>query len=276
MDYVIAKLKLGNVPERAQYQIMLSDITIYTLPDTLTDCVDYDASRMLEDGEWFKIPLFKDRDYSLSFLSNNIEIVLLSQLDQNDIDKLAFICAYQNNNEYYFQRVSKYQLLSKKRFYIGDEFSYEPNSKNITINTLPDAIYLRDKDTLYFKKLSSITSIFKGIDTLFRDATREETSNFLSSPFISLGDGFNAELVKQPNRKKITLALETLNSLGKSDIDRLIDDIKEYCPGLIFDGRVCKVKTDDDLKQLLYGLNERYFTTPVSGKKQIANSIIKL
>ena len=37
-----------------------------------------------------------------------------------------------------------------------------------------------------------------------------------------------------------------------------------------------EVSTDSNLKKVLYGIDERYYTTPIENEKRIANSIIRL
>ena len=80
-------------------------------------------------------------------------------------------------------------------------------------DTIPDAIYNKPTDTLYFKRLESITSIFRGIDQLYKEATEEETTQFLANDFIQLKQDYNASKVKTANRKRIALAQKTLESL---------------------------------------------------------------
>ena len=36
------------------------------------------------------------------------------------------------------------------------------------------------------------------------------------------------------------------------------------------------VKSNEDLSLVLYGIGQRFYTTPVGGEKRIANSVIKL
>lgn len=84
----------------------------------------------------------------------------------------------------------------------------------IIINDVPDAIYVKDEDCLYFKKLETVAPIFKGIDELYREATDEETKHFLENDFIELKNDFNFESVKKSNRKRIALAMKTLNEFS--------------------------------------------------------------
>ena len=177
---------------------------------------------------------------------------------------------------YYFQHVTKTQLLGKKRVIFGDEVRLEKNSKEIIINPAPDAIYRKSDDKLFFQKLSSITSIFSGIDEIFREATEEETKTFLESDFIVLGESFNSTVVKKPNRKRIALAKEALSNFDAAQKKAVLQSIKDYYPSIINDDDSFKIENDEDLTYLLYGVLQRYYTTADGREKRIASSIRKL
>lgn len=133
-------------------------------------------------------------------------------LDRKDFLRIDFIFVL-SDNYIAFQNVSKSKLLSKRRVLaLGAVYEYQDDCSEVVINDLPDAFYDESNDTLYFKRLESITSIFRGIDQLYREATEEETTQFLNN----------------------------------------------------------------DLKKLLFGIEQRFYTTPVGGEKRIANSVIPL
>ncbi|WP_155895255.1 hypothetical protein [Lachnospira multipara] len=75
------------------------------------------------------------------------------------------------DNVYFFQRILKHSIMMKKRITLGDTICLDQGERSIVINSTPDAIYVKDDDILYFKKLSTISPIFKGIDELYREAT---------------------------------------------------------------------------------------------------------
>ena len=135
---------------------------------------------------------------------------------------------------------------------------------------------MKSKDILYFQKLSKITSIFKGIDVLYREATDEETRNFLNEDFIKIDNGFSVDKVKTRNRQRIALAIDTLKILKKKERKVLIKYIREYCPDLNQDNTDSfTISSDENLKYLLYGIEQRFYTTEVRSEKRIANSIIR-
>ena len=124
--------------------------------------------------------------------------------------------------------------------------------------------------------LSAITAIFHGIDEIFREATDEETNNFLASDFIVVGESYNSSCVKKPNRKRIALAKEALNSYDSEQKAAVLQSIRDYYPSIINNDDSFKIETDDDLTYLLYGVLQRYYTTVDGREKLIASSVRKL
>ncbi len=212
----------------------------------------------------------------MSLLGKKFNSAEYDLLPIGDIEKVDFICSYQNGNEYYFQKVTKSQLISKKVLYIGEAYSFYEGSKIIVINKYADAIYIKNRDILYFKKLPTITSIFKGIDELYREATEEETNIFLQSDFIQLDNDFCTARVGKANRHRIAMAVDTMSTFVEEEKTELISYVRDYCHELQFREDSFVIRTDNDLKLLIYGIEQRYYTTPLKGEKRLANSIIVL
>ena len=126
-----------------------------------------------------------------------------------------------------------------------------------------------------FQKLETISSIFKGIEILFREATEEETKLFLQSDFISLGTEMNVSKVGKTSRKSVALAMTVLNSFNAEEKKRVMEYTKNYT-SLQQDEKGFIIETEEDLKKLMWGIFERYYETPVSKKTRVANSIIDL
>lgn len=274
MNHVIAKIKIrGN---KLKYRKILSDKTLYTLPQDLCPHIPYSPKHNLDEDSWFGINNFSQQPFCLDVLKEDFVSTAYDMLKSDEINKLNFLCAVQDGNYYYFQKISKAQLLSRKKIYLGNQFKYSEDSKEIVINNVADAIYIKNIDILYFKKLSSITGIFKGIDNLYREATEEETNTFLESEFIELNEEFNVAQVKNANRKRIAMAIDIVNGFEDHQKEIVFDTIKDYCPNLVTENDAFKIASESDLKLLLYGIDQRFYTTPDGKEKRIANSIINL
>lgn len=274
MNHVIAKIRIKD--NKLKYRKILSDKTVYTLPQDLSPHIPYSPNHNLDEDAWFGIDNFSQQTFCLDILKEDFISTAYDMLKSDEVNKLDFLCSVQDGNYYYFQKISKTQLLSRKKIYLGDNFKYSEDSKDIVINDVADSIYIKDIDILYFKKLSSITGIFKGIDDLYREATEEETKKFLEREFIQLSDEFNASQVKQANRKRIAMAIDILNGFNDKQKEIVFDTIKDYCPDLVTENDKFKIASENDLKLLLYGIDQRFYTTPDGKEKRIANSVIKL
>jgi len=273
MNHLIAKTKDKN----DNYFKVISDKEIFQLPDDLGNPKDYDSNYKLEDDEWFVIEGFSQKSYCIEFLKKNFNSTEYNQISKNNYNKIQFLCSIQNDI-YYFQKVTPSQLIEKKFLSLSTAPSIIENKPIIIIKTFPDAIYKKSEDTMFFKNLSAIFTIFKGIDVLYREATQKETEDFLENDFIELKDNYGVNKIKKTNRKRIAIAMDTLKYFNQQDKTKIFQYIKEYCNDLEFNEKKAKFKigTENELKQLLYGIEQRYYTTPLWNEKRLANSIVKL
>lgn len=273
MNHLLAKTKGRN----GSFFKVISDEQIFEIPDDISNSVDYNADYKLEDDEWFVIKDFSEKEFCIDFLTKRFVSTEYNQIALNDYGKIEFLCSYQTGI-YYFQKLATTQLIRKKWFSLSDAPTLMENEPIIVINNFADAIYKKDEDNLYFKKLTSVTSIFKGIEELYKEATQEETESFLENDFIKLDDNYSADKVKTANRKRIAMAMETLNRFSSEEKHSIFVYIKDYCEDLNFDENDSNftITNEDDLKKLLYGIEQRYYTTPLGNERRLANSIITL
>ncbi len=276
MNTIFAKLRLKGKTNKYR-KVLSTEEEIYKDTSTLIDNFQcYNAETLLEDGEWFKIEHASQQSYAIDIIQSKYDSVDYDSLTKEEFPQIDYIFV-KNENNIYFQNVSKAKLVSKKGILtFGNAFRYENDSKEIVINDLPDAIYCNQKDELYFRKLESITGIFKNITELYNEATDSETEQFLKNDFILLTNGYGVSSVKKANRKRIALALKTLSRLSPESKLDIFNYICEYCPDLKKEDNRFTVGTEDDLKMILFGIEQRYYTTPVGGEKRIANSVIKM
>jgi len=227
----------------------------------------------MEDDEWFAVTEFSEKEYCIDFLTTRFISTDYNQLARAEYTNVEYLVAYQTG-VYCFQKLSSSQIIRKKYFSISDQPDLV-DSPIIVINQVPDAIYVKDDDTLYFKRLPAITTIFKGIYELYKEATQEETEEFLQNDFINLDESFTADSVKKANRKRIAMAQETLKKFKPKEKKQIFSYIREYCADLEFDenDENFSISNEEDLKKLLYGIEQRYYTTRIGNEKRLANSI---
>ncbi|MFI8711987.1 ATP F0F1 synthase synthase [Brevibacillus brevis] len=273
MNYLVAKTK----GVRGEFYKVISDTEIFSLPEDLVNRVAYDPSYKLEEDEWFTIDNFSEQEFCIDFLKKRFFSTDYNQISVSEYNKIEYLCAVQGNL-YFFQKISDSLLIKKKFISLSATPVFIQNEPIVIVNKIPDAIYDNNLDVLYFKKLSTISSIFRGIDSLYKEATQSETEQFLQNDFIQLEEGYDASKVKTANRKRIALAMDTLATYSNQDRQSIFAYIKEYCEDLQYDERKSnfKLKSEEDLKKLLYGIEQRYYTTMLGGEKRLANSVLVL
>jgi len=272
MKHLIAKTKGAQ----GKYLKILTDNEIFNAPNA-SDSVDYNSDYKLDDGQWFQISEFSQKSYTDEFLGKEFISTEYDNISQDQFRNLNHFVEIQSD-EYLFQKITPTQLLRKRYIALDNKPRIVKNTSLIPIPHTIDAYYKKSEDKLYFKKLSRITSIFKGIDTIYKEATEEETAQFLAESFVKLESDFGPKKVKKANRKRIALAMDTLNTFKPKEKKSILNYIGGYCPGLKFDKSSCaySINSEDELKQLLFGIEQRYYTTPVGSEKRVANSVLKL
>jgi hypothetical protein len=135
---------------------------------------------------------------------------------------------------------------------------------------------LKEIDALVFRSLATISSVFKGVDQLYKEATDEEVTEFLKEPFVEVQNNFDRSKVSKPNRKRIALAMDTLAKMSDEDRKGMLGYVESYCIGKLKidqELNIVQVSTDDELKLLLYGIEQRFYTTPFGKERRLANSV---
>lgn len=269
MNYLLAKVK----KKRNLFKVLSADDSIYELPLNLEDCLEYNPSTLLEEEQWYKLDNFSNSTYASDFLINNFDSVNHNQINQADKLSISYLCTVQGDN-YFFQIINSGQLI-KKNWFSLDELVVEREKPIITINKNADALYDKAYDSLYFKKLSAANAIFKGMDQLYREATDVETQTFLANDFLRLKNGYDALAVKVPNRKRIAMVMNTLNAFSPQAKTDILAYIQTYIQ-VPYVNDAFEIETEDHLKLVLYGIEQRFYTTQQGGERRIANSIITL
>ena len=275
MAWVLAKVKSGR---NETFRILATtDVPVYeALENMFSDTEQYDPATTLEEGQWYRIDAFSLTPYMIDVFHLETDTVDYDQITREELDQVQFICITQGRFRC-CQSIGKARLLKKKTFALaGNGFEYREGSPLIIIEEYPDAVYDCQSDTLYFRSLSRISKIFLHITELYREATQEETQDFLNAEIIELGNGFCAQKVGTLNRRRIALALETLRRMNNDDRSVVFDYIDEYCPGMRNRNGRFSITNDVDLKLFLFGVEQRFYTTLVGSEKRIANSVISL
>ena len=276
MNQVYVKIRLRGKANKYR-KLLSTDENLYCSPDELikSSC-PYTPGATLETGEWFKISEFSEKDFSIEITQKDYETVDYDSLQKAEYSQVDYLFAKIDDN-LFFQNISKSKLVKKKGILgFGEGYRYERETAILFINEYPDAIYIPAEDALYFQRLEPIASIFGGISELYREATEHEVEEFLQNDFIDLTDGFESSKVKVANRKRIAMAMDTLSKMHDDDKKQIFAYICDYCPDIVTPEQKFKVGSEENLKMVLFGIEQRFYTTLVGGEKRIANSVVPL
>jgi hypothetical protein len=72
------------------------------------------------------------------------------------------------------------------------------------------------------------------------------------------------------------MVMDTLNNYSKKERKQVFSYIQEYCKKVTFKNDSFEIRSEEDLKQILFGIDQRYYTTILNKEKRLANSIIKI
>lgn len=271
MNHLLAKIK-GRSTEFLK--VMSDERGVFDMPD-LSDNQAYSPAYKLEDGEWYKLDNFLSRGYKNSLMRISFNSTDYNQITKNQYSKINYLCSKQGDF-FLFQKMSPTRLLYKRWFRISGAPTLEIDQPIIILNSIVDAVYDINDDSLYFRNIASVKSMFKGIEELYREATQAEVDAFLEHDFISLEGTFTSNNVKTANRKRIAMTIDTLNQFTQDEKQQIFQYIRSYCENVPVDDGTFLVSTEEHLKKILYGIEQRYYTTLLGNEKRLANSISKL
>lgn len=265
MADLIAKISKEYKNVLSQDSNIINDLDLDAI-----DQVDYTTSHKLEEEEWFRISNFSTKDYFIDECSNDHSTASLTQISNNEYEEVEIIGILQNNQKH-FQRITPSLYVNRKTIldYSGDPKIVE-HRKQIEIRKESDAVYLTDSDTLLFKSIGKLKPIFPGIEVLQRKATQPEVNEFIGYGFISL-ENYSADSVGVQNRKRISDIGAKYKLLSQDKKQRLIAYAKEKA-GIDLEEDTFKITSDNDLKNLLYAMDQRYYTADIYGEERIATA----
>ena len=277
MDQILAKVK--GLRKNPYFKLVSNQSLFDVVAVNLDTCIPYNPDHNLDEDAWFKIEEFSQKEFCIEFLKQDFDSKDYDDLTKGNFSKIAYLFSVQGD-DFYFQKITPSLFVNRKTLFFGEVAELEQSQTRLVINPLPDAIYFKAADTLIFRNLATISSIFTGIDELYKEATNEEVEQFLDEPFIELTDDYNLNKVSKPNRKRIGLAMATLEAMSDDDKTNMLDYIDGYCgeQRLTFDreNQKFEISNDDELKILLYGIEQRFYTTPFSHEKRLANSVLAI
>lgn len=273
MDFVVARLKRLR---RNPYRKLISDSRLFPVFNTGdVQLVQFSPAHNLDEDSWFVIDDFSTQRFFINKLGESLDSKNFNDMDRGQFQDINCLLSIQNGSVY-FQKVTPSSFIKKKFLKLGEAVEVETGQSRIVIKEQPDAIFLKNEDKLLFREIATVSSIFVGIDQLYKEATQQDVRNFLHQEFLVLDNNFNANSVSKPNRKRLALAMDTMARMSQGQKDDLVKYIHEYCGDkvtLTDDGKQLSVSSDIQLKFILYGIEERFYTTHHGKEKRLANSV---
>ena len=270
MSILLAKIKGRN---GEVCKVLSQGSNLFDLPD-LSDTHIYNPRQKLEDEEWFLLKDFSTLGFANELVGQAFNSTDYNQLTKAQFSNVVYFCAKQGHL-LLFQKVNPSQLYARKWMKVSESptISKEPM---LVLNNFLDAIYDTETDELYFKDIARVKPIFKGIGELYRTASHTEVQTFLDNDMVALQNGYSANNVTIPNRKRIALAMDALDNFSKTDRGSITTYIENYCPDLKKNGDSFEISSETELKMLLFGIEQRFYTTEIGSKKRCANSVIEM
>ena len=267
MFILIGKVKSGYRNILSQENEILDQLDTERI-----DTFEFDPSHKLEDDEWFYITDFSKGDFFIDLCKEDFSTASLSQIANNEYDEIQCIVIFQDGQRH-FQRITSSLFVNRKTIL---DYSGEPkiveHRKQLEVKLESDAIFITATDTLYFRQIARIKTIFPGIEELAREATQAEVDNFLSHGKIKLKEGYDTHSVGYHNRKRIADIGNKYLSLSTEKQQELVDYAKDK-KGINFENGTFKIDSETDLKNLLYAMDQRYYRAEIYEENRVANSV---
>lgn len=267
MNFVLGKVRVyKKILSQAEEIIPIFD-------DNQISSVEFTNDYKLDEEEWFKISAFSESSFAIDLCSSSHSTASLMELPTNEFCKIKVLVIKQSNS-LYFQRILPSLYISSKKILwtISGTPSIVEQPEHIEIKNVSDAVYQSSTDILYFKDLARVKPIFPGIGSLQREATQAEVNEFMSINVIEMKNNYSSDKVDVPNRKRITSILEKYTELDENKKEVLHDYAVKNSGVEVADGKF-QLTSNEDLKKLIFALDQRYYTAEIYDENRVANSI---
>lgn len=271
MTYILARLKRKSVQ---LCKVMSHEGDILEIPN-IVDAKAFDPHYKADDDQWLTISKFSTTAYADAGLGSVINTLDMTQLKPAQVADIRFLCVVQGPYRLY-QRLPPANIIRKKFIEVSGQFSLAEDKQIIVFNTKPDAIHNVENDTLYFTDFSRLKYFFSKIEELYREATNDEVISFLNEDIINVVAPFDSGAVTKPNRRRIALVKEKISRFSKQQVEHLMQDFPNYIGDVKIENGAFVINNDNDLKLAIYCMEERFYTTPVSSERRLANSVLKI
>ncbi len=261
----------------------LTDIESEFIQPDISNSREFQLDYTLDADEWFYIePSSELHDTMIKPYLNYVD----STVDTNPISGdqyktliSIYLVSKENISDKYkilFNRIfNKYCIIQKKIISFNtSKPELKKESKSVEFTGDVDAYW--DGEKLFFKKYSTIKPMFKGIESLYREASSEEVNNFLETDFFVIDEAFKINTIGERARKNIASILDSrqIDFTCARTRKQYNDYAKEYneLNFQIQDDGKFKITKAVDLTHIINILQERLYTSPITREKRVAHN----
>lgn len=236
--------------------------------------IDYDPKDKIDSEQWFILKDFSKingAQIELPEQTTSFSKVVPSRYKEIEFIS-SFIPTYRSLKKIFLLNRITPSLCIKGKSILNFETktpTVTDNPKILLLKDIPDGIYVADLDVLIFKNIDPLKPIFSSLEKLYRAATRKEVKKIFNSPLIDLLISY--EDMGISNLKRINGEFSRkIKDLTLSEIRK---KNKDYDLGLHCENGKVRLSTANDVKNLLFILDERLYEGESSGQKRIATAI---
>jgi hypothetical protein len=164
------------------------------------------SDRFPFNGKWAEISNASQQPFFPSFLKPEANWNYFPEICPNQMSSLTWL-AEEHEHQVYFQRIVASLTQTSVVYSGGCGTLSEDKKTNVKIHDVPEALYCRDRDRLYYRQYSTLLPILKGLEmTLeYDDYVSFSLSDVLNCGLIFNVSGLNDESISEKNRQRMIL-----------------------------------------------------------------------
>ena len=131
---------------------------------------------------------------------------------------------------------------------------------------------------LYFKRFSTVRSMFKGMQKIYKEMTEKETNEFLSSELFALKEEMSSDFIGLKSRKMIASIInaKAIDLKDPEVYKKYVEYAKEYDVDLEIEDDKIALIDNSDIGKVMGLFGERFYTTDVTKEKREIRTSKKL
>lgn len=252
---------------------------------------EYDPNDRQDQGKVFFIDLNIHNGISNEIIDelkntskdHNINTSNYKALTSESLVDVKYFAAKEGNyllfQQFYKKNIIGSKILSLKKLQLlkGDF---------ISLNKYAEVIYSPHENKIYFQSIIKAKKILSGLEAIYKEAGQKETKAFLDHQHLQISQDFNETKVNVLNKKRIQAELDKQEllktekgddylSFYTDDVQKCLEDIKNYYPDMVVEGKLL-IKNNIDLERYLLALDERLYTATRSQQRRIATATRKV